>query len=155
MSFEIRLSRFPQGSFRLAHASQKPSFLRGRLDEQIFLMCGTASFYSLVSLERDLRIELRAVDRLCACQRGREVDAPVAQNGVDVGIVLGFNLLLHHGCFCPGEVEQGGDLQSVVRRDVRRRPPSEHPMILIPSKIPITRKPFNYSLLRCPRLVHI
>ena len=29
MSFERSLSRFPQGSFRLAHASQKPSFSRG------------------------------------------------------------------------------------------------------------------------------
>lgn len=26
----------------------------------------------------------------------------------------------HHGCFRPGKIEQGGDLQAIVRRDVRR-----------------------------------
>lgn len=39
-------------------------------------------------LQGDLRIERRAIDRLCRRQCGRQIDAAVAQDGIDAAIVL-------------------------------------------------------------------
>ena len=75
------------------------------------------------SLERDLRIELPAIESARTGKRSGQVNPAILNHCGDVDVVLNFRPLLHHGSLGSREIEQARYPQAVPGRDVRRRKP--------------------------------